>query len=338
MEKINFALIGCGYWGPNYIRIFNEIPICRLKYICDLDTGKTDKIIKLNPEIIAVNDYKKIVNDQEIKAVVIVTPLNTHYEITKYFLKYKKHVLVEKPFTANSIEATDLIKTAKENNMILMVGHVYKYNPGIIALKEMIEEGKFGKIYYMKAERIGLGPIRKHASALWDLATHDISIALYLLGKIPTDILIQGGYYIQKDIEDFVSLNLSFSEDVICSIFASWFAPEKIRKLTIVGSNAMAVFDDVNKAEMIKIYKHEVNIGLLDSTPVYNDHQNIVNVGSIYIPTIKKSEPLKNQVEHFIDCILKNKTPLSDGQDGLNVVKILEQAQNILTRRIKYAD
>ena len=330
MEKINIALIGCGYWGPNYIRVFNELPRCRISHCCDLANDKLAKIKKIYQEMKIFKDYKIIADEDSIQAVVIATPLHTHYRIAKYFLERNKHILVEKPLTLTSGEARDLIKISKSKKLILMVGHVYEYNPGIMALKRIIDKGKLGRVYYIKSERMGLGPIRKHANALWDLATHDISVVLYLLEELPLKIFAQGGRYIQDNIEDFVDLTLKFKDGVFCSVYASWLAPEKIRKLTVVGSKAMAVFDDVNKAEMLKIYEREIDKSMLDSTPEYNDHQHIVKAGNVYLADVKQSEPMKNQAKEFIDCILKNRQPRTGGYDGLNVVRILESAQRFL--------
>jgi predicted dehydrogenase len=332
VEKINIALIGCGYWGPNYIRVFNELPHCRVSYCCDLDDDRLSKMKKLYPEIKIAKDYKRVAGEDNIQAVVIATPLNTHYRIAKYFLGHDKHILVEKPLTLTSFEAEDLVKAAKRRKLILMVGHVYEYNPGIVMLKNIIKEGKLGRVYYIKSERMGLGPIRKHANALWDLATHDISVALYLLEELPSRVFAHGGRYIQNSIEDFVDLTLRFRDGVFCSIYASWLAPEKIRKLTVVGSRGMAVFDDVNKAEMLKIYEREINKSMLDSTPDYNDHQHIVRVGDVYTVDIKQSEPMRNQAEDFIKAVLEKRPPKTDGNDGLRVVRILESAQDSLKR------
>lgn len=328
-KMINIGIIGCGYWGPNYIRIFNELQNSQVEYCCDLDTGNLSKMKRLYPTIKTTNDYKTMIDSPDIDAVIITTSLNTHYEIGKYCLRNGKHTLVEKPFTSSSEEGKELIEIAIENNLILMVGHVYKYNNGIRKLKEIIKE-KLGDIYYINAERLGLGPIRKHANALWDLATHDISIALYLLDAFPEKVTAEGKSYIQEKVEDLVFLSLKFPGGVIYNITASWIAPEKIRKTTVVGSKGMAVFDDVKKSEMLRIYEAEVDKSLLDSTPEYSDHQSIVKMGDIYIPNIKQTEPLKNQSEHFLECISKNKKPLTDAQDGLNVVRVLEAAEKSL--------
>jgi len=326
---VNIAVIGCGYWGPNYVRIFNELKESKVICCCDLDKNNLNKMKGLYPFVTTTEDYKKIAKDPNIDGIVITTPLNAHYEIAKFCLERKKHVLIEKPFTSNSKQGEELMQIAKDNNLILMVGHVYEYNSGIRKLKEIMKE-KLGKIYYINAERVGLGPIRKHANVLWDLATHDISIALFLLGTLPKEVTAMGGSYIQENIEDLVFVSLKFPNGVIYNINASWIAPEKVRKTTVIGSKGMAVFDDVNKSEMLKVYEREIDKNSLNSTPKYTDHQSIVIMGDIYIPKIEHSEPLKNLTKHFLECITENKTPLTDAQDGLNVIRVLEAAEESL--------
>lgn len=326
---INIAVIGCGYWGPNYVRIFNELKDSKVLYCCDLDEKNLSKMKSLYPLVKKTEDYKKIAEDPNIHAVVVTTPLNTHYEITKYCLKRKKHVLVEKPFTSNFKQGNELMKIATKNDLILMIGYVYEYNPGIRKLKEIMEE-KLGNIYYISAERVGLGPIRKHANALWDLTSHDISIALFLLNALPEKVTAWGESYIQDGVEDLVFVNLKFPNGVIYNIHASWIAPEKIRKITVVGHKGMAIFDDVKKSEMLKVYEREINKSLLDSTPEYTDHQSVISIGDIYIPKIEQTEPLKNQAKHFLECISENKKPLTDAKDGLNVIRVLEATEKSL--------
>lgn len=329
-KMVNISVIGYGYWGPNYVRIFNELKASKISHCCDLNEENLAKVKRLYPTIKTTKDYREIAKDPSIDSVVVTTPLNTHYEIAKYCLENGKHVLIEKPFTSSSKEAEELMKIAEKNDLVLMAGHVYEYHPGIRKLKEIIENGNLGSIYYMSAERVGLGPIRKYASALWDLATHDISIALYLLGELPEKVTAEGESYIQEGVPDLVFLTLKFPNGVLCNIHASWIAPEKIRKITLVGSRSMAVFDDVEKSKMLRIYEREIDKSLLDSTPKYTDHQSIVRVGNIHIPKVEQSEPLKNQCKHFLECITENKKPLTSASDGLNVVRILEAAEKSL--------
>lgn len=327
---INVGIIGLGYWGPNYVRIVNELEQVKLESCCDLDKGNLKKFTNLYPFVKTTSNYKELISDERIDAVIITTPPHTHYQIAKDCLEKDKHVLVEKPLANNSNDAKDLVKISEQKGKILMVGHVYKYNPGIRKLKELISSGDLGDIFYITSERMGLGPIRKHGNALWDLATHDISIATYLLDSMPNSVNARGECYIQNGIEDLVFLTLNFPNKIICNIIASWFSPEKIRRTNVVGSEKMAVFDDVNKSEMIKIYERKIDKELLDATPEYSDHQLIVRFGNVLIPRIEQSEPLKNMVTDFCKCISENKKPLCDGLDGLNVVKILEAANKSL--------
>ncbi|WP_445475522.1 Gfo/Idh/MocA family protein [Methanococcoides methylutens] len=326
---MNIGVIGLGYWGPNYVRIINELNESIVEYCCDLDPNNLNKVNDLSASTKTTTDYMEMAKNPNIDAVVITTPINTHFKIAKDFLLNGKHVLIEKPFTNTSKEAMELIKIAEEKNLILMVGHVYAYNPGVQKLKEVINEG-IGDLYYVRAERMGLGPIRKHANALWDLGTHDISIATYLFDSMPESVSAEGVSYIQANVEDVAFLTLKFPNNVIYNIHSSWFAPEKIRKTTAVGSSSMIVFDDVNKSETIKIYDRSIDKSLLDSSPEYSDHQSIVSVGDIHIPLVEQSEPLKNQVKHFLECISKNKQPITDGYAGFKVIKILEAAEESL--------
>ncbi|MFH1848101.1 MAG: Gfo/Idh/MocA family oxidoreductase [Candidatus Omnitrophota bacterium] len=332
MKKLNLALIGCGYWGPNYIRAFNELPKSGIKVCCDLDGAKRDKIKGMYPKIHVTSDYKDIAKHRDIDAVVVATPPDTHYRIVKHLLESGKHVLVEKPLTVTSSQARGLIRLASARRLTLMVGHIYEYNAGVRALKNFIDSGRMGDIYYIKAERMGLGPIRRQGSALWDLATHDISIFLHLLVKMPVSVSARGGHYIQEGIEDFVDLNLTFPGNILCTVYASWFAPEKIRRMTIVGSKAMAIFDDTNKSETLKVYERKIDKKLMDSTSKYSDHQNIVKMGKVYIPRIKQWEPMKKQGEDFINCVINGMNPVADALDGLRVVQILEKAQKSLRK------
>lgn len=327
---LNVGIIGLGYWGPNYLRTLGELPGTAVRMCCDLDREGLEKVRGAYPEIETTTDYNRLAGDPEIDAAIIVTPPDTHYRLARACLKNGKHILIEKPFTVDSAQARELIELAEEGRRVAMVGHIYKYHPVVELLREYIRSGKLGQVYYLKAERIGLGPIRKQGSALWDLAVHDIYTALHLLDALPADISARGGSYIQENIEDFVDVNLGFPDRVFCSIYASWFAPEKVRKLTVVGSRAMAVFDDTNKAQMLKIYERKIDRGLLNSTPDYRDHQNLISLGRVYSPEIPDREPLKIQVGRFLDRIRRDDCSPADAEEGLRVVRILESAQKSL--------
>lgn len=331
-KPLNMAIVGLGYWGPNYARIIHKLAEGNLLWCADLNEENLKKIKERYPNIKTTTNYGEIVADPELDAVLVITPVSSHYEITKCFLEKGKHVLVEKPFTETVEQAEDLTRLAKSKNLILMVGHVYLFNPAVSKLKELIETDQLGDVYYIKAERVGLGPIRKQASALWDLATHDVSVALYLIGIEPIGVSAQGGAYLQNGVEDFVNLILRFPQKIFASTFASWYAPEKTRKTIVVGSKGMVVFDDVNKKETLKLYRRGIDTNLLNVTPEYHDHQNIVLMGKTETVLVENTEPLKNQVLHFIDCVVNKKQPLTDGRNGQRVVKVLRAAENILRR------
>jgi len=327
MKTTRIGVIGCGYWGPNYVRILNEMNESKVACCSDLEEKNLARIRKLYRSIRTMRDYRDIARSPDVDAVIVTTPLESHYEITKICLRNEKHVLVEKPFTATLAQGRELVRIADKKRLCLMVGHVYEYHPGIVKLKELIKKRKLGILYYVHAERVGLGPIRRHANALWDLATHDIAISLFILGEYPDSVSCVGGSYIQERVDDVVFLSLTFPSKVIYNIHTTWVAPEKIRKVTVVGSEGMAVFDDVNKSEMLKIYEREIDKGLIDSTPEYSDHLAIVSIGDIHIPRVALSEPLNNQVRHFIECVTSGRKPLTDGRSGLRVLRILEAAE-----------
>jgi predicted dehydrogenase len=334
---INVGIIGLGYWGPKYIRVLSELGDVHLKYLCDLEKQKLEKSKGYLQNIKSVLDYQEILKDPEIKAVIITTPPTTHYKIIKDSLEAGKDVFVEKPLTLNSKEGEEVVNLAKKKNLILMVGHMYLFNPGIEKIKSLIEEKELGEILYGIALRLGLSPIRKSASALWDLATHDLSVFLHLFG-FPSNLSCTGESYFQKGIEDYVSITLRYPNKMNFSIYVSWFCPEKIRKITIIGTKKTIIFDDMNKQEMVKIYQKSFDMSSLDILPTYIDHQNIVREDDTKIPFIQQSEPLKNQIIHFTECITTRKMPLSDGKEALNVIKILEAADYSLKNKGKIVE
>lgn len=324
-KKIKFGIVGLGYWGPNYARVLGKIDSAQLSWCVDFDESNLKKMKKINPGVRVSRDYRDILRDRNVQAVIIATPPNTHFQITKDFLQAGKHILVEKPFSKNIEEASQLINLAERNRKILMVGYTYIYHPAIEKIRKMID--KLGLLYYIKAERLGLGPIRKQVSALEDLGVHDISIIIHLLKRMPRVGFKMSTSFLQKGIEDFVSLGLRFPKNIFVSITSSWFAPEKIRRILFVGSDGMIVFNDVDKQRPITFYKRKVDKKLLNSTPFYKDHQNLVKLGNVSFPFVKSEEPLKRQILHFIDSILKERKPLTDGHFALKVLKVLKMVR-----------
>lgn len=321
---MNVALIGAGYWGPNLARVFFELAGCNLHTICDKKKERLDSIKASFPNINTTQDYKTLLGNPELEAIAIVTEAQYHYEIAKECLLAGKHVLVEKPLALNSHECEDLIGIAKAKNRILMVGHLLEYHPAVHKLKELIDSGEIGKVYYIYSQRVNLGEIRRYENALWSFGPHDVSVILYLLGGEPESVNALGESYLQENIQDVVFVNLHFKDKGMAQVHISWLDPHKIRKFTIVGSKKMVVFDDMESSEKIKIYDKGA-----DSPGKYASYGDSITlrIGDISIPKIDMKEPLKIECQHFLKCIKENKRPLSDGADGLRVVRVLEAAQ-----------
>jgi len=326
-KKINVAVIGCGYWGPNIVRNLFEINNCKVIYACDSDKNRLKIIKNRYPSIKAITNYGPILEDKDVNAIVVVTPVSTHYQIARDSLKAGKHVLIEKPITDSSRKAKELIRLAGRNGRVLMVGHTFIYNPAVRKIKELLAKKDFGKIYYIDSTRVNLGLHQSDISVLWDLGPHDISMILYLLNDTPQTVMAVGKSYIQKDVQDAVFLMIEFTHNIIAHIHISWLAPSKIRQTVIIGSRKMLIYNDAESVEKIKIFDKGVT---LPEAKNYRKFLPEYRVGDVISPQVETTEPLQLECRHFIDCILKNKRPETDGINGLNVVKILEAAEKSL--------
>jgi predicted dehydrogenase len=280
------------------------------------------------PHVQTTNDYAALVVNSQLDAIVIATSAVTHYDLAKKAFLNNKHVFVEKPLTMNFEQAVELVELASRVDKKLMVGHLMEYHPAIEKLKEIIQSGELGEIYYLYSQRVNLGKIRKDENALWSFAPHDLSIIMYLLEMEPESVSARGQAYLQKGIEDVAFVNLQFPNKIMAQIQLSWLDPHKIRKTTVVGSKKMAVFDDMEATEMLKIYDK----GVSNSQFAPYGEALSLRFGDISIPYIKMTEPLKLECQHFLDCIKNNQTPRSDGHDGLRVVKVLQAAQESLDK------
>ena len=320
---IDVAVIGVGGWGLNLARNYYEIPTARLKYICDLDQEKLDKVEHKYPGSLMTTSYGDVLGDQGLSAVVVATTAASHYELTKAALEADKDVYVEKPFVLRVDQAEELTALARDRRRILMVGHLLVYHPVILKLKELIWSGELGEIYYVYSQRLNLGTVREDENALWNFAPHDISSILFLLDKEPVDVTARGESYLRAGTEDVVFLSLSFDDRLMANIHVSWLDPHKVRKLTIVGSKKMAVFDDLESTEKLRIYDKGADIRTEYET--YAEYVGL-RVGDITIPYVKVREPLRDECLHFLECIEQRKRPRSDGADGLRIVKVLEAA------------
>jgi len=326
---VGMAVVGAGAWGKNHIRVFSEIPDVHLKYVCDSDPSRLTRLQKSYPQSKMVENINPILQDPEIKGIVIASSAISHFPLTKEALLGGKDVLVEKPMALNVKDAEEMAKIAEGENRILMVGHLLIYHPVFDRLKEMIDSGELGKVHYIYTQRVNLGIIRQDENALWSFAPHDLSVVLKLFGEAPVVVSANGESYIQKDIEDVVFLSLHFADGKMANVHLSWLDPHKVRKITIVGSKKMVVFDDMEASEKLKIYDKGVGNLSYDS---YGEYLSL-RFGDITIPNIKMAEPLRAEAEHFIQCIQSRKQPKTGGRDGLEVVKALVAAQQSLKQK-----
>jgi predicted dehydrogenase len=326
----NVAVVGVGGWGRNLARNYFEIPECNLRYICDQDSSRLEQMRRQLPGTKGSTDFGELLGDSDLQAVVVATPAFTHYRMCREALLAGKDVYVEKPFVLRASEAEELIKIAEDRKRVLMVGHLLEYHPVVNRLRDMIRQGELGQVYYIYSQRVNLGTVRGDENAMWSLAPHDISVALYLLDQEPTDVIARGQSYLQPGVEDVAFLTLDFGGSSMAHIHVSWLDPHKVRKLTVVGSKKMAVFDDLEATEKLRVYDKGAQCkGQYDSFAEYVT----LRVGDIHIPHVKMAEPLRLECQHFLECVANRKTPLSDGHDGLRVVKVLEAAQRSLQVR-----
>lgn len=327
LKTISVGVVGCGYWGPKLIRNFQSIPGSDVHIVADLRPERLEHIKGLYPTVRTTTDYRALL-EAPVEAVAIATPVSTHFQMAKEALLHRKHVLVEKPLTRTSAEAEELIRLAQEQGRVLMVGHTFEYNPAVEYLKDFIAKGHLGRVYYINATRVNLGIFQKDINVIWDLAPHDISILLYVLGKKPHQVSARGAAYVQANIEDVAYVTLNFPDGVMADIRVSWLDPCKIRRITVVGSKKMVVYDDVEPTEKIRIYDKGVD------APPYSDTLEEFRLsyryGDITTPAISDAEPLEIECRHFLDCIRYGRVPRSDGVVGAQVVKILEGAQRSL--------
>lgn len=325
MLATRVGVIGYGYWGPNLARNFYEIPSSDLVAVVDAKEERLKQAESRYSHLILKKDYRELF-DLGLDAVVVSTPPLTHYKIAKECLEHDLNVLVEKPMTLNSKDAMELIELADSKGLTLMVGHTFEYNSAVHALKRYIDSGELGEIYYLDTARLNLGLFQRDSNVIWDLAPHDISILLYLLGKKPLSVSAQGMPCIFDGIFDVAYISLIFPDDIPAYVHVSWLDPCKVRRITVVGSKKMAVYNDVENENKIRIYDKGVD------APEYTDgfgefHCNYRS-GDITIPSIRFAEPLRQECQHFLDCIVNHTIPCSSGRDGLEVVKILEAAQS----------
>ena len=330
MSTPRVGVVGCGYWGPNLIRNFKALPGCSITKVCDLNQDRLKHIKSLYPEVETETDFQRMVDDPCLDALAIATSARLHFPMAKASLMAGKHTLVEKPLGVSSAECAELTQIAEAKNLRLMVGHTYLFSPAIRKIKQIIDAGEIGELRYIAARRLNLGLFQKDINTTWDLAPHDISIILHFIGESPTIVNCHGSAHITPGIEDVTILNLQFSHRCSAFIHNSWLDPRKVREMTIVGSKRMIVYDDVASQEKIKIFDARV-----DRPPHYDtfaEFHYAYHYGDVHIPYIKQEEPLKNECQHFIDCIVSGARPIASGTEGLAVVRVLEAATKSLSQ------
>lgn len=327
---VKVGLIGYGYWGPNLARVIYESSDSELVYCADLLDESLKDIKQKYPEVKTTKNYQDILYDVSVDAVFVVTPTKTHFKIAKDALLAEKHVFVEKPLAYSSKECRQLIKIAEKKDLKLMVGHLFLFNPSVIYIKTLLQKKGLGEIRHLHFQRRSLGPIRKDVNVLWDLAPHDFSMLLYFINEKPISVIASGECYLQKGVEDIVNISIKFENNIISNFILSWIDPIKIRDITVVGSKKMILFDDVQLSEKIKIFDKNANVIKDTRAVTFGEFQIALHWGDIYIPRIINKEPLKEELNHFISCIRENKNPVTDGKNGLEVVRLLEASQKSL--------
>jgi predicted dehydrogenase len=324
----NLAVVGCGYWGPNLVRNFRSLPDVKVGVICDKSPARLDHLGKLYPEVEKTTDLARIIDDPSIDTVVIATPVSTHHALATACLKAGKHAFVEKPLAVSSSQCCQMIELAEARSLILMVGHTFVYTTTVRKIKEIVDSGEIGDLMYISCRRLNLGLFQKDINVAWDLAPHDISIILFIMGTGPVSVNCQGKAHVTPGIEDITNISLSFQNGGFATIQSSWIDPRKVREITIVGTKKMIVYDDTEPLEKVKIYDKRV-----EAPPHYDtfgEFQYSYHYGDILSPFVRQEEPLRAECQHFIDCIDKKHRPDSSGHDGLAVVRILEAATESL--------
>ena len=324
---IRTGIVGLGYWGPNLVRCFTELENCKLTAVCDQNYDQLLRIKDRFPSVFPIESFDALLERDMVDAVVIATPTVSHYKLAKQALENDLHVFVEKPLAETPEQCRELIKIANERNRVLFVGHVFLHSAPMLQLRKIVEDGELGNINYISSRRLNLGPIRGDVGSLYDLAPHDISMMLYLLGQKPSTVACSGFDRIKPGIHDVCNLTMKFPDNRMGMIHVSWLDPKKERVLTVVGDKKMAVYDDLDQ-EKIKIFDKGVEAPAQSSD--FAEFQISYRYGGSYCPFIQEREPLKAECSDFIRCIAEGDIPLTDGVNGLEVVEVLAAAKESL--------
>jgi predicted dehydrogenase len=321
MKKI--GVIGYGHWGPNHVRVFNNLPESEVVAVADLNEERLRSVRGMYPRTRCEQDYRRVLDDPDVEAVVVATPVGTHHRITREALLADKHVLCEKPLCKTSEQAQGLLDLARARDRLLMVGHVFLFNPGIVKLKELIDSGEMGPLQYLSASRTNLGIFQSDANVAYDLATHDISIFNWLLGDEPAVVSATGASFVLPDVEDVVFVSMRYPGNVLANIHVSWLDPKKVRQITVVGRKKMVTWDDLQTTSPVAIYDKGAN-----TVKEYGDFGEFQRLSmwdrDIRLPKVRSDEPLKLQANAFLEYLQKGVPERSEGEFSLGVVKVLE--------------
>jgi predicted dehydrogenase len=323
------GVIGLGYWGPNLLRNLYANKRNGELIMCDSDPDRLEKMKLRYPDVSYTSDYRDMLNDSSLDAVVIATNVSSHFPLAKEALLAGKHVFVEKPFAASIEQAEELVDLGKKNSLVTMVGHTFMFSPPVIKAKEIIDSGELGKIHFITSSRVNLGLHQKDVSVIWDLAPHDFSMLFYWLDEEPSSVSAFGHAYVLDKIPDVAFINLAFPSGAIGNVQVSWLSPSKLRRTVIVGSRKMLVYDDTEPIEKIKVYDKGVEVIEPES---FGEYQLSYRTGDILSPKLPAGEPLAAEMEEFLSCIETGNTPRSSGAEGLAVVRALELADASLMK------
>ncbi len=323
-EIVRVGVVGLGYWGPNIARNLSAIPGCQLVWLCDSSGQAREELTRTFPSVRSTGEVDELLEDPQLDAVVLATPVATHAELAIRVLQAGKHCFVEKPLATNTADAEETVAAAEAAERILMVGHLLEYHPAVDRLKELIDKDELGALYYLYGNRLNLGKLRADENALWSLGAHDVSVVLHLTGEEPEECLAHGASYVRDGVQDVVFCYLRFPSGIVAHLHLSWLDPHKERRLTVVGARRMATFDDMQIEGKLTIYDK----GFDEDSRSWGEY--IARSGDVFSPRIPNSEPLRIECEHFVECIRTGTTPRSDGRSGLRVVRVLEQLQRSL--------
>jgi len=336
---ITVGVIGCGYWGPNLLRNFAENESAELRWMCDLDPTRLEVMGRRYPSAETTRECEQLFNDPRLDAVVVSTPVGTHYDYARRALEAGKHVLVEKPLTASEREAEELIALAAAHGLTLMVDHTFIYTGAVRKIKEIVEGGGLGDLLYFDSTRLNLGLFQPDINVVWDLAPHDLSIMDYILDRRPTSVSATGSCHIRAGIENIAYVMLRFPDDFIAHFHFNWLAPVKIRRTLIAGTSKMIVYDDIEPVEKVRVYDSGVTAGRADGVDAAEDEREAAyrtlvsyRTGDVWAPKLDTTEALAHVCREFLGAIRERRAPLTDGHAGLRVVRLLEAAQASIQR------